>query len=442
VMLPLRNSALSVPPDFHNSGSRVALLASVESQRNLHPLPPPGFPAARSIAERMPNLEQQLAFFIKDEQRRTLPSTSEQQLASFTEAQPGRSGSFQHSRSVPSDRALTFEHELASLTEQHPGRSQPFLAAKNALDMVPTVEQLLASLSDEQLASLNDAQQRRSGSFLATKNAPDMVPTIEQLLASLSDEQLASLNDEQQRRRGSFQDTSSLQNSKSTIEEHLASSIEHQQGYHGSLQDRMPTIEQQVASLVQAADFTSPLSCFPSNLQTKYQPPLLPSLEHLQLLRQLQRDVVPHARQGGCDFANAHGGHIVGPRSSKVPRELPIPVPPPYGTQEPFPGKLYRLLAEAESNGNDNIISFTQDGCAFKIHSRENFIKKVSPTYFRQAKITSFVRQLNFYGFEKLLEGPNRGGFANRYFRRGYPELLLKIERVSPRSKGSGGAVA
>jgi hypothetical protein len=110
-----------------------------------------------------------------------------------------------------------------------------------------------------------------------------------------------------------------------------------------------------------------------------------------------------------------------------------------YGTQEPFPGKLYRLLADAERNGNDNIISFTPDGRAFKIHNRQAFIKEVSPTYFRQAKITSFVRQLNFYGFEKLLEGNNRGGFWNPNFRRGYPELLPKITRISPGSKGSRG---
>ena len=113
-----------------------------------------------------------------------------------------------------------------------------------------------------------------------------------------------------------------------------------------------------------------------------------------------------------------------------------------YGTQEPFPGKLYRLLADAERNGNDSIISFTPDGRAFKIHSREMFLQEVSPTYFRQAKVTAFVRQLNFYGFEKLLEGPNRGGFWHPYFRRGYPELLRMIERkvvVTRRRKGRAG---
>jgi hypothetical protein len=98
-------------------------------------------------------------------------------------------------------------------------------------------------------------------------------------------------------------------------------------------------------------------------------------------------------------------------------------------------------LADAERNGNESVISFTPDGRAFKIHDREKFVKEVSPAYFRQAKIASFVRQLNFYGFERLLKGPNRGGFCHPYFRRGYPELLLKIPRITPVSKGSRGAV-
>jgi hypothetical protein len=413
LMFPSRSSVISDPPDFHNSVSRAALVTGVESQRNLSPAIP-SLPAARSTAERMPSLEQQLASLLNEEQQRARPMTIEQQLAAFIEEQQGRSNLFQRSQSIPSDRVLNLEHQLPSSLEQQQDIHPP---------------------------------------FQATNSAPDRMPTLEQLLASL--------NDEQRRRRGSFQPASSLQNGSSTIEDQLASSIEHQQGLRGPFQDsRMPNIEQQLASLIYATDFTSPSSCFPSNILTQHQPSLLPSAEHLHLLGQLQRDFAPQAQPelqaqtGSSNFGNANDSYLefplpsaplpsaplsTGPPPSGVPRELPVPMPPPYGSQEKFPGKLYCLLIEAEREGNDHIISFTPDGCTFKIHDREAFIEVESPKHFRHAHITSFVRQLNFYGFKRQAKGPNRGGFAHPFFLRGHPELLVRIEKKDDRPRAKKG---
>jgi hypothetical protein len=350
-MFSFRNSALSAPLDFHGPASRAALVTGVMRQQRDLSLPTSSFQVARSIAERMTALDQQLTSMIKDEEQLQLqltrPLMIEQQL-----------GSLQRLCSNPSDRSLIIERELDSLTDeqQQQGRHQPFLArTNNTLDMMSTIEQLLASVNDEQLI------------------------------------------------------------------EHCTSSIE----------DGMPTIDQHIASLLQAVNATSPSSCFPSNILTEQ-----PSLEHLQFLEQLQRDV---ARQAQLEIqAQAHEGHLGGgPLSPELARRLPIPIPaPPFGNQEPFPGKLYRLLAAGERNGNEAIISFTPDGRAIKIHDREKFMQHVIPTYFRQGKISSFVRQLNFYGFEKLLEGPSRGAFAHPFFIRGYPELLVKIERIPPKPRG------
>jgi hypothetical protein len=347
-MFPFRDSALSVPPDFHGSASRAALLV---------------------------------------------------------EEQQGRSSSFQRPCSDSSDRDLIIERELASSIEQQhqqqqQGRHQPFLArTNNVIDMMPTIEQLLASFNDEQ------QRIHRRELFQAT-----ISPLLNRPVST-------------------------------SIEARLAASIEHQQVYRaGSFQDIMPNIDQHtVASLLQAADAISPSFCFPSNLLTEHhQPSLMPSLDHdIQFLGQLQRDVALQAQLEIQD--QAHKGHLVGgPLPSEVDRNVPVRIPaPPWvrGSREPFPGKLYRLLVEAERNGNENIISFTQDGRAFKIHSREKFITKVSPTYFRQAKISSFVRQLNFYGFEKVSQGPNRGSFSHPFFIRENPELLMKIQRIAPKLK-------
>jgi hypothetical protein len=430
------------------------------------PTYPSNFPAASSVANGMPSLDQRLASLNEERQRsRALPATSslsdrvlsiEQQISSYIEERQRRSASSSASCLPGRD-----QHQLASLTEQQQRIYQPFQATNNAPDRMPTIEQLLASLNDrhgslqatsslqnststldEHLASLIETQQGRSSDF------PDRrMSTIEQ--------QLATLIEQQQRRRGSFQAASSLQQTTSTIEEHLASLIEEQQSRSGSFQDmRMPIMEQLLASLIGATS-ANPASRFPSNHMVEQQTSQLLSVEDLQLLAQLQRDAAPqaqpesqarsyphgHAEQSPAE--QAHADQAI-PLPSAVPTEDQITVPPAYGRNgqiEAFPEKLYRLLAEAETDGNDQIISFTPDGRAFKIHNRQAFIEEVSPKYFRHAKITSFVRQLNFYGFQKLLDGPNRGGFTNPPFLRGHPELLVMIKRkeVAPRPKRSPG---
>jgi hypothetical protein len=536
VTLPFHNSALSLPPDFHNAGSRAALLAGgAESQRdrllNLN-----HFPAAQSIAESMPTLEEQLASLIKEQQRRTLPLTIEQQVASFIEEQQGRNNLIQRSRSIPLDRAFSTDHMQASWTGQPQGRRQSLQATNSVADRMPTIEQLLVSLnggrgsfhattSDEEnrstiLASLLNEQQGRSSDCQDRK-----IPSVEQLLSSL--------NDEHQRKNGSFQAANSIPNSTSTLEQQLAFLLERQhqgdrrssqdmmptidqqsyhgssqdrlpsieqqvdrgsshdmmtsieqlryrglsqdriptieqqgyrassqdriptieqQGYRASSQDRIPTIEQQLASLIQAADFASPSSFLTSNFRTEHQPSLPSAPEHLSLYGQLQRDFAPLQRDftpqaqpeiqtqaGGCNTGTADEGQRVDPLPAGVPKGMLVAMPPPYGSQETFPGKLYCLLIEAEREGNDHIISFTPDGSAFKINNRDAFIEVESPKHFRHTHITSFVRQLNFYGFKRQPKGPNRGGFAHPFFLRGHPELLVKIEKKDVKQRPTKG---
>jgi hypothetical protein len=448
VMHPFRNSDLSAPPhDLQNAGTRAVLSPSeAESRSDLQPHSS-SFPAAQS----MPSLEQQLASLIKEEQRRTLPWTVEQQLASFIEEQQGRRDSFQNSSFIPLGRALSMDHVQASLTDHQQVRHQPFQAPNNALERMPTsIEQLLASLNDGR------------GSFQATSSDQNNASTIDEHLASLQqgrtgdfqdrrmpsfEQLLASLNDEHQRRHGPFQATSSLPNSSSILDHQGYRGLSQgmlptvdQQGYRSSSQDMQPTIEQLLASLIQTADFASS-----SNVLPDHQLPLPLSPEHLHRLGQLQRDFAPQAQPdiqtqaAGCNAGTTCEGHRVNPLPTGVPREFPVAMPAPYGNQETFPGKLYCLLAEAEKDGNDQIISFTPDGRAFKIHNRQAFIEEVSPKHFRHTHITSFVRQLNFYGFKRQPKGPNRGGFAHPFFLRGHPELLVEIEKKEVKQRAKKG---
>lgn len=50
--------------------------------------------------------------------------------------------------------------------------------------------------------------------------------------------------------------------------------------------------------------------------------------------------------------------------------------------------------------------------------------------YFRQSKLTSFQRQLNLYGFQRLTRGPDAGGYYHELFLRGRVFLAHRMERT------------
>jgi hypothetical protein len=486
------------------------------------------------MTERMPTLEQQLAFLIKEEQQqRTRPLTIDQQLASFIEEQQGRSSSFQRSRSIPSDRALTAEHELSSFIEQQQGRHQPFLATNYVTDRIPTIEQQLALLFEQQQQQQQQQQDRR-GVFQATSSLPERVWTVEQ--------QLGFLTRDQQGGHDEFPAMGSLPEGASTIDQQLLARL---------------IREQRVDQNVWAAGSLHPSSPGRTDLLTEHHSSQLVSLEHLQLLAQLQRDTrLQQAQAGGSSaFAGLDQGRAAHPLRLGSPSGTRMPIPPTFENQDSFPGNRYRILVEAEKQGSDpvllltqgaqaqqalaasstinanardgsyrlgdpdrplslehlrlmaqqqrqqqqhhrpaqagrqaggysfdnrdhdlpthttsstastgreilmpppfgrhgksesfpgklyrlmahaemvrdtHIVSFTSDGRSFKIHDPDAFMKDVSPNYFHQSQYLSFVRQLNLYGFERILLGPNFGAYAHPSFLRGRPELLCNIKR-------------
>jgi hypothetical protein len=107
---------------------------------------------------------------------------------------------------------------------------------------------------------------------------------------------------------------------------------------------------------------------------------------------------------------------------------------------DPFPIRLHRLLSEVESNGNEHVVSFTPSGRAFQVHKPDEFIKDVAPRYFRQKHFSSFTRQLNVYGFDKVKIGPDKGIFIFEHpdFLRGKPELCIRILARVPEDYRNG----
>ncbi|XP_003752115.1 heat shock factor protein 3-like [Rattus norvegicus] len=106
-----------------------------------------------------------------------------------------------------------------------------------------------------------------------------------------------------------------------------------------------------------------------------------------------------------------------------------------------FLTKLWVLVDDALL---DHVIRWSKDGHSFQIVNEETFAKEVLPKYFKHNKIASFVRQLNMYGFRKVialqsektsLENKITIEFQHPLFKKGEAFLLANIKRKVPTIK-------
>jgi hypothetical protein len=100
-----------------------------------------------------------------------------------------------------------------------------------------------------------------------------------------------------------------------------------------------------------------------------------------------------------------------------------------HPNNDTFPHKLYRMVAEVEEKGNDNIVSFFPHGKAVAIHKPHEFVREIMPKYFTTSRMSSFQRQLNSYGFWRITEGQDKGGYFHDSFLKGRKTLIKKIKR-------------
>ncbi|KAI8073467.1 HSF-type DNA-binding-domain-containing protein [Gilbertella persicaria] len=125
-----------------------------------------------------------------------------------------------------------------------------------------------------------------------------------------------------------------------------------------------------------------------------------------------------------------------------------LPPPPPNTTQKPahtntFVHKLYNMVVDSYYQ---HLISWAYAGSSFIVCNIMEFSRDVLPKHFKHNNFSSFVRQLNMYGFHKVNKSP-RGHrtlaenqiweFSHPKFLRNRPDLLDDIKRKSMESDPS-----
>ena len=116
----------------------------------------------------------------------------------------------------------------------------------------------------------------------------------------------------------------------------------------------------------------------------------------------------------------------------------------------PFIASTYNMLQNKDAfvdvydtneadgkSDNSKYVRWSENGKALLIADEVGFSTKILPKYFKHKNISSFIRQLNIYGFHKTKQDPQFKEFCNDDFQRGKPHLLSNISRRTNRSKGS-----
>jgi len=114
-----------------------------------------------------------------------------------------------------------------------------------------------------------------------------------------------------------------------------------------------------------------------------------------------------------------------------------------YTEGQSFPHKLYNLIEHASWNGHGDIVSWSEQGCAFIIHDHARLATELLGLHFtcHSDNHVSFIRRIIDWNFLKIspaaIKYTSPGGlsFMHPFFERGKPFNLPKIKRTKDKKE-------
>lgn len=146
----------------------------------------------------------------------------------------------------------------------------------------------------------------------------------------------------------------------------------------------------------------------------------------------------PHYSNGVLTFAD--GSTMKGINTSFSYEELPSgdsaasPFLPDNDDEDGADDKktsafLLKTFNMVSDSSNSSIVAWNSGGDEFVVKNEHDFASKILPVHFRHKNFSSFVRQLNFYGFSKRSTPNQHSHFKHNFFRRARRDLLPQIKR-------------